>query len=191
MLQNNDKEKIRSKKIREQVEQGILPKANFARIQKALQDTKKPNVLDIFGFLSAKKKSKGVIQDLGLVSVQKVTQAFATYLVDSMQNSTTSPMDVFKYHASGTDNTAESNTQTALGTEVETRSAGTTEEDSSSIYKTVSTLVYTGTHSIVEHGVFSASSGGTMLDRSVITAVPVENTDEIEWTYKLTVSAEA
>ena len=145
------------------------------------------------GFLSAVVTRKGIAEDLGLLSCQKVTTAFAAYLVDSMQDSTTYPMAVFKYHGSGTGTTAEANSQTALVTEVETRATGTTIEGASAnIYKSVATQAYTDTRAIAEHGLFSASSAGTMLDRSLLgTVVNVENTDEIEWTYQLTVSAEA
>jgi hypothetical protein len=137
-------------------------------------------------------RGKQLLRDYGLVSCQKVTQAFTQYLVDSLQNSTTKPMDAFKYHASGTDNTAESNAQTALITEVETRQTGTQiEGTSSNIYKSVATITYSASRSIVEHGLFSASTAGTLMDRSVFTAVPVENLDTIEFTYQLTVNAES
>jgi hypothetical protein len=158
-----------------------------------LKLTRKPNVLEVFGFLSAKVKRMNGIDDLGLVSCRLVTTAFANYLVDSMQDSTTYPMDVFKWHGSGTGTTAEANTQTALVTEVEDRAEGTLIEGASAnIYKSVGTQTYTNTRAIKEHGLFSADAAGTMLDRSLIaTAINVESTDEIEWTYQLTVSAES
>jgi hypothetical protein len=127
------------------------------------------------------------------VSVRLVTTAFAAYIVDSLQDSTTYPLDIFHYHASGTGTTAEANTQTALVTEVETRANGTSIEGASAnIFKSVGTQTYTATRTIAEHGLFSQSAvGGTMLDRSLLgTTIPVVNTDQIEWTYELTVNAE-
>jgi len=194
MLQSQKRRSDNCHKIRKHIEKGVLPKCKtFEEILEALKLTKKPNVLEVFGFLSAKVKRGGNMEDLGLLSCQKVTTAFAAYLVDSMQNSTTSPMDVFKYHGSGTGTTAEANDQTALVTEVESRAEGTLIEGATAnIFKSVGTQAYTDTRAIKEHGLFSASSAGTMLDRSLIaTAINVENTDEIEWTYQLTVSAEA
>lgn len=180
------------KKIRELVSKGVLPEGiRLESVLQALQETKKPNVFEVFGFLSAKHKRDGVVTNLGLVSCQLVTTAFAAYLVDSLQDSTTYPMDVFKYHGSGTGNTAEANTQTTLVTEVESREAGTQIEGASAnIYKTVATIAYTDTRTITEHGLFSAAAAGTMMDRSLFSGISVINTDEIEFTYELTVNAE-
>jgi hypothetical protein len=194
MLQSTNQRNHSSFRTRARVELGILPKnKTLEDILYDLKITKKPNVLECFGFLSLRHfRGKQLLRDYGLVSCQKVTQAFTQYLVDSLQNSTTKPMDAFKYHASGTDNTAESNAQTALITEVETRQTGTQiEGTSSNIYKSVATITYSASRSIVEHGLFSASTAGTLMDRSVFTAVPVENLDTIEFTYQLTVNAES
>jgi len=179
--------------IRESILTGELPpELELGDILEALRRTRQPNQFELFGFLTARHCRNGVWQPLGLLSCKKVTTAFADYIVDSLQDSTTYPLDAFKYHASGTDNTAESNTDTALGTEVETRATGTQIEGSSSnIYKSVGTQTYTASRTIYEHGLFSASSGGTLLDRSVIAGQAVENNDQIEWTYQLTVNAES
>jgi len=193
MLQGVNKEEYSPEKIRAEVEVGIVPKGcTVSTVLDALRCTKKPNVLEVFGLLSLKKTSGGVTEDLGLCSVQLVTTAFTEYLVNAMQDSSTYPMDVFQYHGSGTGVTAEANTQTTLVTEVETRDTGTTEQGASAnIYKSVATHTYGSTLAIIEHGLFSASSGGTMLDRSrLATAVNVEDDDEIEFTYLLTVNAE-
>jgi hypothetical protein len=136
-----------------------------------------------------KKKEK---VDLGLISARKITTAFRDYIVDSLQNSTTHPMDVFKYHASGTGVTAESNTQTALVTEVQSRTSGTQVEGAAAdIFKTVGTIDYTGAHAITEHGIFSANAVGTMMDRSLFSAINVSDGDSIQFTYEATFNAEA
>ena len=135
-------------------------------------------------------RSDGRVEDLGVISRRVVTDVFVQYLVDSMQNSTSFPMDVFFYHASGTGTTAEAATDTALVTEVESRAAGTkTEGASANIYRTVGTITYSASYAITEHGVFSASTGGTLLDRSVFSAINVAANDSIEFTYELTVNS--
>jgi hypothetical protein len=147
----------------------------------------------IRGFLSAIHiKANGEKADLGLVSAKKITTAFRDYIVDSLQNSTTHPMDVFKYHASGTGTTAEANTQTALVTEVQSRTSGTQVEGATAdIFKTVGTIDYTGTHAITEHGIFSANAAGIMMDRSLFSAINVSDGDSIQFTYEATFNAEA
>ena len=78
MLQGNFKEQLHSQEIRRKIEYGIIP-ANICikRIVQALWLTRKPNVFELFGFLSAIKKSFGMPDiDYGLVSVKLVTTAF-------------------------------------------------------------------------------------------------------------------
>lgn len=142
------------------------------------------------GRLYAKKvDSRGdVIEDHGLISTKVVTNAGVAFIVDAFQDIV--ELEVMKYHGSGTDTTAENATDTALGTEVATRATGTTAEGASAnIYRTVGTVNYTGTHAITEHGVFSASSTGVLLDRSVFSAINVINGDAIQFTYELTLPA--
>jgi hypothetical protein len=129
--------------------------------------------------------------NLGLVAVRVVTTAGVNYLVDCFQNSTGSPMDVFKYHDSGTGTNAESSSDTALQTPCgESRDAGSQAEGSSAnIYKTVATHQYSGSFAITEHGLFSAASAGTLWDRSVFSAINVGNGDSIQFTYELTCNA--
>jgi hypothetical protein len=178
--------------IRMMVGRGILPNAPKERILQALRRTREKNVVELFGFLSARQVAP-VQRDLGLLSCKKVTVAFANYLVDSMQNSTTTPMSNFKYHGTGTGNNAESNADTALITEVESRVTGNqTEGANANIYKSVGTVTYTANRTIWEHGLFSASANGSLCDRSVlVSGQAVQNNDQIEWTYELTVNAES
>lgn len=131
----------------------------------------------------------GSRQELGLVSTKVVTTAGVNYIVDGLQANTTD-ISLFRFHGSGTGTTAEAIGQTALVTEVATRTSGTqTEGASANIYRTVGTITYSGTFAITEHGIFSASSAGTMLDRSVFSAINVLSGDSIQFTYELTVPA--
>lgn len=133
-------------------------------------------------------KRTGRRKNYGLVSVNVVTDAFVNYLTDSLQDSTANPLDVFNWHASGTDNTAEAAGDTALGTEVGSRvqDGSPTEGGSANIYHTEAQLSYGSSLSIVEHGVFSANSAGTLLDRSIFAAESVDTDTEILFKYELT-----
>ncbi len=151
------------------------------------------HVVEMTGQLSARVFRRGRWQRLGVIARKKVTTAFVNHLVDSLQNQTTKPIDTFKYHDSGTGVVAESNADTALGTPCgEARDTGTQIEGASAnIYKSVATHTYAGSFAITEHGLFSASTGPTLMDRSVFAAINVVSGEKIEFTYELTCNAEA
>lgn len=138
------------------------------------------------GRLWATKISKdGQREDVGLISTKQVTDAGVAFIVDAFQGS--ADLTTMKFHGSGTSATGEAAGETTLENEVATRATGTTTEGASAnIYRSVGTIAYTATLAIVEHGLFSASSGGTMLDRSEFSAINVVNGDSIEFTYELT-----
>lgn len=157
------------------------------------------HAIEMQGILSAKLiKKNGSIEDLGVIARKKVTDEFAAYMVDQMQ-AESSDFGDFKYHKSGTGVGAENKTDTALGTSVEgtARDVGTQTEGASAwIYRSVVTISYTGAHAITEHGIFNeayvdAEDNGILLDRSVFDAINVINGDSIQFTYELTVTAEA
>ena len=56
------------------------------------------------------------------------------------------------------------------------------------IYKSVGTITYTTTKAITEHGLFNIVTAGILMDRHTFTAINVVNTDQIEFTYELTVN---
>lgn len=133
-------------------------------------------------------RGNGSVEDVGLVSTKVVTDAGVAYLVDSLQG-TTEPENL-RWHGSGTGTTAEAVAQTALVTEVGSRVQGSLAEGASAnIFRTIATVTYGGTFAITEHAIFSASTAGTMLDRSVFAAINVINGDSIEFTYELTLPA--
>ena len=51
-------------------------------------------------------------------------------------------------------------------------------------------MTFDATAAIVEHGIFSqaATGGGTLLDRSVFSAINVASGDSIQFTYDLTLT---
>lgn len=137
------------------------------------------------GRLYATKVSGNKRTDLGLICTKVVTDAGVAYLVGCLTGANTS--NVFRHHASGTGTTAELATQTVLTTEVASRTAGTQVVGSSAnIYRTIGTIAYGSTFAVTEHGIFSAASAGTLLDRSMFAAINVINGDSIEFTYELT-----
>lgn len=149
------------------------------------RSTRDKDSISIKGLLIAKHIRDGVVLDKRR-STERVTISGVCYIVDSFQNSTSYPLDAFKYHACGTSSTAEGNNDTALGAQVETRVIGSQgEAQAAYVYKTVATITMTGSHAIAEHGLFSASSGGTLLDRSVFSAINVESGDSIQFTYQM------
>ena len=128
--------------------------------------------------------------DLGLISVNVVTTAGVNYVIDAFQGVGGADVTLLKYHASGTGTNAEAVGDTALQTETGSRVAGTQVEGASgNIYKTVATISYGSSLSITEHGLFSASTGGTLFDRSVFTAISVSTSISIEFTYEWTLNA--
>jgi len=174
---------------------GFVPEGLLqGEVLKALKATKPSGVLEMMGFLKVRvfRHLENRWEDFGLVSVKLVTTAFANYVVDSMQNSTSEPLDAFEYHDMGDDNTAEANTQTALSNSRETRIAGTQTENGAGIYQSVATINASAGYDVEEHGLFSAVSGGTMCDRNLVPNAPsVIADDSVEFTYELSVAAEA
>lgn len=145
-------------------------------------------------------RGDGQVVDLGLMSLRLVTTAGVNFIVDAFQNTT--EVENFRYHGFGTGSTAEAIGDTALVTELTTQYAADntrptgsqTEGASANIYRSVATLSPDtgGTIAIVEHGIFSqaATGGGTLLDRSVFSAVNlVAGSDSLQVTYDLTCSA--
>lgn len=140
--------------------------------------------------LAAKVRHPGQknFSDLGVICERIVTNAFIALITDELTNTDRPAMQTMKFHASGTGTNAESGGDTALQTEVETRDTGTQTSPGAGQYQTVATHTYGGTFAITEHGVLSASSGGTLLDRSKFAAINVVNGSQIQWTYTLTIT---
>ena len=136
----------------------------------------------------------GSIEDHGGVGRKVVTTAGVNAIVDAFQN--TVELENFKYHGIGTGSTAEAVGDTALVTELtteynpnSTRATGTTTEGATAnVYRTVGTNTLDGTPgaNLREHGVFSASSAGTLLDRTVYAAMTLVSGEGLSSQYDLT-----
>lgn len=104
--------------------------------------------------------------------------------------------DFFDYLAIGTGTTAAAVGDTALQTEISTnggaRAAATLSRVTTTVTNDTAQFVYTwtfsGSFAVTECGVFSASSGGTLLARQVFSALNVVSGDTLAITYKVAVS---
>lgn len=93
-----------------------------------------------------------------------------------------------RYIAIGTDSTAEAAANTALGTEV-SRHTGTVSYVSNQIYQVKATFATgSGTGAIVEYGLFSSNTGGTMLARDTESVINKGANDTLTVTAQFTIS---
>lgn len=169
----------------------------YHRLRGIGQEVKLAGKIGLVGTLRARKgrwrrREDGLIvhedmEPLGILSRRVVTTVGVEFLTDAFQG--LASLSSFSWHASGTGTTAESTGDTALGTEVESRVDGSQTENGSNVYRTVATINYTSSFTITEHGIFSASTGGTLWDRSVFSGISVVSGDAIEFTYDCTTNA--
>ena len=147
-------------------------------------------VLTIHGELSGKLiRRDGSVLDLGILGKRGVTDAGVAYMVDDFDDGA-SDINLFNYHDSGTGVVAENDSDVGLGAPAgPARVSGAKTQPSANIYRTVATIAYTGTLAITEHGIFSASTGVTLWDRTVFGVINVDNGDSIQFTYSLTINA--
>lgn len=93
-----------------------------------------------------------------------------------------------RYIGVGTDATAEAAANTALGTEL-ARHTGTVSYISGQIYQVKATFAAgVGTGNIVEYGLFSSSTGGTMLARDTEASINKGALDTLTVTAQITIS---
>lgn len=134
-------------------------------------------------------KADGTRVNYGVLSRRVVTTAFVNFVVDQLQTET-SVFGDFKFHDSGVGTTAENASDTAIETtDGESRATGTQTESAANAYRSVGTISYTTTKAITEHGLFNDVTAGTLMDRSVFSAINVVNGDSIQFTYTLTLTA--
>lgn len=93
-----------------------------------------------------------------------------------------------KYVAIGTDSTAEAAANTTLGVEV-ARTTGTVSYTSSAIYRVTATFASgSGTGAIVEYGLFSSATAGTMMNRDTEAVINKGANDILTVTTEITLS---
>lgn len=146
-------------------------------------------------------RGDGTLVDYGLASLRVVTTAGVKFICDDM-NAGGTEVSNLKFHGFGTGTTAEAVGDTALVTELTTQyavdntrptgSQASATVSTNATYTTVATLSPDsgGTIAITEHGIFSASSSTTLLDRSVFSAVNlVAGSDSLQATYVFTANS--
>lgn len=151
-----------------------------------------------YGQLSLAVTRNGVRIPYGLASLRVVTTAAVTDICTRFAGTSAANIANYKYHGFGTGTTAEAAGDTALVTELtteyatdSTRPTGS-QSASTNTYTTVATLSPDsgGTLAITEHGVFSATSSTTLLDRSKFSAINlVSGSDSLQATYVLTLNS--
>lgn len=143
-------------------------------------------------------RADGTRVPLGLVGHRVVTTAGVTKIVDFLRANDTTTGAAFKFHGIGTGSTAEAIGDTALVTELtteynpdNTRPTGTQTNNGATVYRTVGTVTVDAAPgaAIREHGVFSAATAGTLLDRTVFAAITLASGDSIAATYDCTIAA--
>jgi len=149
-------------------------------------------IIEMESELSAVVIRNGVRENLGVICRKKVTDAFVEYIVDQLIAESSAFGD-FKFHDSGIGVGAENKTDTTLGTPWGgARTTGSQVEGASAhIYKSVATTTYNATKAITEHGLFNIAAAGILMDRHNFSAINVVDTNQIEWTYELTINSEA
>lgn len=160
--------------------------------------TRWTGIRTMYGVLAIRvRKATGEWIDYGIVSYQLITNAGVAYIVDDWDGGA-NVIDLFNYHGCGTGVGAENVTDTALGTECttalnpdNTRATGTKTQPSANIAQSVGTLTFDASAAVTEHGILTqaATGGGTLLDRSVFSAINVASGDSIQFTYQWTLPA--
>jgi hypothetical protein len=153
-------------------------------------------IANAFGVATAMGKLEAVVIraggqriNYGVLGYRVVTTAFVGYVTDQLQTETSTFGD-FKYHDGGVGTTAENAADTGMETtDGESRATGTQTESAANAYRSVGTISYTTTKAVTEHGLFNDSSAGTLMDRTVFSAINVVNGDSIQFTYTLTLSS--
>lgn len=107
------------------------------------------------------------------------------YVASRMKDATAT---VMSHMSIGTSSTAAAAGDTALGTEAARAALTSTTVTNNEIVYVATFAPGTGTGSIVEAGVFNASSGGTMLCRTVFAVVNKGANDAMTITWTVTVS---
>lgn len=145
------------------------------------------------------RRKDGTWEDYGVVGYRLVTDAGVAYIVDDFDNGAGSAdISLFNFHGVGTGTTAEAAADTALVTESttiltvnSTRATGSRSQPAANQYRSTGAVSFDGAGAITEHGLFTTepTGGGTLLDRTVFSAVNVASGESISAQYTLTVNS--
>lgn len=128
-------------------------------------------------------------KDGNLIHTDKTTNVVVSdgldYITSRMKDATATAMS---HMAVGSDNTAAASGDSTLGTELGRVALTSTSVSSNTITYVGDFPAGTGTGAVVEAGVLNASSGGTLLCRTVFSVVNKAAADTLKITWTLTVS---
>ncbi len=133
----------------------------------------------------------GFVENCGLLSSGKVTTAFVSEEIQELFDATGSEYADFDFHEVGTSSAAEANTEVALVATSGIARVDGTPTNADPIYREVGTITADVTETWEEHGLFNNSTSVAMMDRTLTLGQSVNNTDQVQYTYELTKSAEA
>lgn len=146
------------------------------------------NPLELNTLLTAKHIRNGKVIGRRVVKNKCITTAYVTFLALMHQTDATTIGD-FKYHDSGIGTGAEAIGDVGLGTPWGGARDVGTQVASTNTYTSVATTTYDATKAITEHGLFNASTGVTLMDRTLFAAINVVATNQIQWTFVITFTA--
>lgn len=117
-----------------------------------------------------------------------ITSVGKEFLASFLQSAAAAPSTfTCRYVGIGTDSTAEAAANTALGTEL-TRVSGVVSYVSNAMYQVTATFASgVGTGAIVEYGLFSSSTGGTMLSRDTEGSITKGANDTLTTIVRITI----
>jgi len=127
-----------------------------------------------------------LIRDGKVIDERKVTNVIATTGKSLVATLVSGSGTAFSHMAIGTDSTAEDASDTALGTEAGRVTLTSKDVSSNTVQYIGDFPAGTGTGSIVEAGVFNASSAGTMLNHTTFSTVNKTASDALKITWDVT-----
>ena len=146
---------------------------------------KAPSLINVTTQLIARHFRKGKEIGKRVIKNKVVTTAFVNYITSNLVTELAAFGD-FKFHDSGIGTTAEAIGDTALVTPWGGARDTGTQVNTANEYKSVATTAYNATKAITEHGLFNIASAGTLMDRTVFSALNVISGDSIQWTFLIT-----
>jgi ATP-dependent protease HslVU (ClpYQ) peptidase subunit len=128
-------------------------------------------------------RADGTVETIDIKNL--VVNTGLNYIVSRMKDTTETAMS---HMAIGSGSTAAAAGNTALGTELGRVSLTSTTVSTNTIQYVASFPAGTGTGTVYEAGIFNASSGGTLLCRTVFGIVTKDAGDSLAITWTITVS---
>lgn len=159
-----------------------------ARLNRNIADAFNTNLISMRTSLVIQHLRDGKMIREDKVLDKEITNAFINTIVASLRGLTPDYTNFknFKYHQSGTGTNPESSNDVGLQTPVDSRVEGTQEVgDTSNIYKSIAVITYNSSYAITEHGLFNASTGGVLMDRTVFSPYNVIQNDSLRFIFTI------